>query len=90
MPDKLASARFFFNLVSNNEVIRDESGIDLFVGNDMPLHIARVLEELQQEGLFASAEYSGWQIEVSDCAGRTVLRLQLGASDSEWRPLPLH
>jgi hypothetical protein len=38
---------------------------------------ARALEELRQEGFFASGGWQGGQIEVADGAGRTILSFPL-------------
>jgi hypothetical protein len=59
-----ASTRFFFNLVSDTEVIWDEEGIVLL-----------------PEGLLASAEWQGWQMVITDCAGQTRLSVALGYPD---------
>jgi hypothetical protein len=75
----LASSRYFFNLVSDHEVIPDEDGIDLSAGILTPAVLA--MEELEKEDFFASGEWQGWRLQITDGAGRTVLIFPLGSSD---------
>jgi hypothetical protein len=89
-PEQLASSRFFFHLVSDAEVIRDEDGVTLSLHDGVLLCAARAIEDLRQEGFFAAGEWQGWQIEITDCTGRTVLRIPLGCSGVEQRPLAVH
>ena len=89
--DRPASARFFFNLVSDTEVIRDETGVDLSLQGDVVDHIIRALEDLYCDGSFASPAWKGWRMEVADCAGRTVLGFTLGGpiqDDGNVYPVP--
>jgi hypothetical protein len=79
--DALASGRFFFHLVLNGEVIRDEQGVMLSTEDGVLLCAARALEELRQEGFFASGGWQGGQIEVADSAGQTILSFPLGDPD---------
>jgi hypothetical protein len=80
-PEQLASSRFFFHLVSDAEVIRDEDGVTLSLHDSILLCAARAIEDLRQEGFFAAGEWQGWRIEITDCTGRTVLKVPLGCSD---------
>jgi hypothetical protein len=89
-PEQLASSRFFFHLVSDEEVIRDEDGVNLSLHDGVLLCAARALEELRQEGFFAAGVWQGWQIEITDDTGQTVLRVPLGGADKEPWPLALH
>lgn len=77
MPEGCVTARFFFNFVSDGEVIRDEKGVDLSMDGDVLTHIARAIGELQDDGLLVSVEWQGWQIEITDSAGQTVLSVPL-------------
>ena len=76
--EKLASARFFFNLVSDTETIHDEEGLDLPPEGDVAGQITRALEDLHQNGMLASAEWQGWQVVITDGAGQTLLSVALG------------
>ena len=76
-------ARFFFNLISDTEVIRDETGVDLLIEEDVVGHIACALMDLYRESLLASDEWAGWRMVVADDTGRTVLSLTLGGSIHE-------
>jgi hypothetical protein len=76
--ERLASARFFFNLVSDTEMIHDEEGLELPSEGDVVGHIAHALEDLYWDGSLASAEWEGWRIDVADCTGQTLLSAALG------------
>jgi hypothetical protein len=76
--EKPASARFFFNLVSDAEIIHDEEGVDLLQEADLVSHIARALKDLHQDGMLASAEWQGWQVVITDCSGQTLFSVALG------------
>jgi hypothetical protein len=76
--ERLASARFFFNLVSDTEMIHDEEGVDLPPEGDLVSHIARALEDLHQDGMLGSAEWQGWQVVITDCSGQTLFSAALG------------
>ena len=89
-PEQLASSRFFFHLVSDAEVIRDEEGITLSLHNGVLLCAARAIEDLRQEGFFAAGEWQGWQIEITDCTGRAILSVSLGDPDLEQSTFPMH
>ena len=89
--DRPASARFFFNLASGTEVIRDETGVNLSLEGDVVDHIARALEDLYCDGSLASPAWKGWRMEVADCAGQTVLSFTLGGpiqDDGNVCPVP--
>ncbi len=75
-----ASARFFFNFISDVEVINDETGVDLSTEGDVVGHIAHALEDLYRDSSFASAEWDGWRIVVTDWTGQPVLSMILGDS----------
>jgi hypothetical protein len=77
--ERLAAARFFFNLVSDTEMIHDEEGVDLQPQGDVVSHIARALEDLHQNGILGSAEWQGWQVVITDCSGQTLFSVALGS-----------
>lgn len=81
--ERPASARFFFNFISDAEVINDETGVDLSIEGDVVGHIARALEDHYQDSSFASAEWDGWRIVVADWTGQTVLSMILGGYSRE-------
>lgn len=76
--ERLASARFFFNLVSDAEIIHDEEGVDLPQEGDLVSYIARALKDLHQNGMLASDEWQGWQVVITDCSGQTLFSVALG------------
>jgi hypothetical protein len=88
--EALVSERFFFHLIFDGEVIRDEEGVMLSIEDGVLICAARALEELRQEGFFASGEWQGWQIEIANCAGQTILSFPLGDFNLERSPLSVH
>jgi hypothetical protein len=88
--ERLASARFFFNLVSETEMIHDEEGVDLPSEGDVVGHIARALEDLHQNDMLASAEWQGWQVVVTDYFGQTIFSVALGYPGLEGASSPLN
>jgi hypothetical protein len=88
--EMLVSERFFFHLVLDGEVIRDQEGVILSTEDGVLLCAAQALEELRQEGFFASGGWQEGQIEVTDCAGRTILSFPLGDPNLEQSPRCVH
>ena len=83
------SARYFFHLVSDHEVILDEEGIDLWNDEGTLFHIIRAADELIKESSTLD-EWQGWRLEVMDGTGRTALRIFLSDYNQEQSILPLH
>jgi hypothetical protein len=88
--ERLPSARFFFNLISDAEMIQDEKGIDLPLEGDLVSHIARALEELHQDEMLASAEWQGWKVVITDFSGQTLFSVALGDPSVECALCPLN
>lgn len=78
MSKKLTSAKFYFNLVSDREVISDDEGINLSTEGDVVSHVVRALEDLRQDGFLASPEWQGWKMVVTNCVGQTLVSVALG------------
>jgi hypothetical protein len=88
--ERLATDRFFFNLVSDAGTIDDEEGVDLPPEGDVVSHIARALEDLHQDGMLASPEWQGWQVVITDCSGQTLFSVALGCPSLECTFPPLN
>ncbi|EIM24412.1 DUF6894 family protein [Microvirga lotononidis] len=84
-----ASARYFFHLVSDHEVIPDEEGIDLWNEEGALLSVIRAANGLIKEGLM-SDEWQDWCLEVMDGTGRTILRISLSDFNQAQRIFSLH
>lgn len=89
-PEQLDSSRFFFHLVSDEEVILDEDGVNLSLHDGVLVCASRAIDELRQEGFFAAAAWHGWQIEITDSTGRTILRVPLDGGEVESCALAVH
>ena len=76
----VASSRYFFNLVSDHEVICDEEGINLSL-DDIPTCTLQAIAELKKEDPFSSRDWQGWQLEVIDSLGQIVLSFSLGHAE---------
>ena len=81
--ERPASSRFFFNLVSDTEVIPDETGVELSLEGDVVGNIAHALEDLCQDGSLAAIEWDGWRMIVNDGTSQPVLSIALGRSSQE-------
>jgi hypothetical protein len=88
--ERLASASFFFHLVSDTEMIHDEERLDLPPEDDVVGHITRALEDLRQNDMLASAEWQGWQVVVTDYLGQTIFSVALGYPYLEGASSPLN
>lgn len=88
--ERHASARFFFDLISETEIIHDEEGLKLPSEDDVVGHIARALEDLHKNGTLASAEWQGWQVVITDGSGQMLLSAALGYPSLECIPSSLH
>jgi hypothetical protein len=88
--ERLVSARFFFDLVSDTEVVHDEEGFDLPPDGDLVSHIARALKDLHQDGMLGSAEWQGWQVVITNGSGQTLFSAALGYSSLECTFFPLN
>ncbi|EIM26867.1 DUF6894 family protein [Microvirga lotononidis] len=84
-----ASARYFFHLVSDHEVIPDEEGIVLWSGEGAVFAIIRAANGLIKERLLLH-EWHGWRLEVTDGTGRTILRISLSDYNQEQSIFSLH
>ena len=69
--------RYYFNLTSGDEVIRDRDGIELSDIHSALLHAMKAVEELRAEDPSSSQEWKGWRLEIVDASGRLVHSLSL-------------
>jgi hypothetical protein len=58
-------------------MIHDEEGPDLPPEGDVMDPITRILEDLHQNGMLASAEGQGWQVGITDCSGHRLVSVAL-------------
>jgi hypothetical protein len=69
--------RFYFHLKNGDDVICDEDGI-LVSDIDAALIAAmEVIQELRDEDSVSAAEWQGWELEITDEAGRVIESLSL-------------
>ncbi len=80
-------ARYFFHLVSDDEVIPDEEGIDLWNDDGTLLHIIKAVNDLLREGLPLD-DWQGWRLEVMDGTGRLVVCIPLADLEGWHSRLP--
>jgi hypothetical protein len=83
----MVTLKYFFNLVSDGEVIPDEEGINVSYLDDALMQAVQAVEELRHEDLVSAGEWQGWWLEVTDDAGQIVLSVSLDHANSEQRPL---
>jgi hypothetical protein len=75
-----ASARYFFHLVSDHEVIPDQEGVDLLADERVLSHVVRAVDELVRDEP-SSDEWLGWRLEITDGAGQVILIIPLSRSN---------
>jgi hypothetical protein len=71
--------RFYFNLVRGREILEDEEGLEV-----ADLHLARTealqaLRELKRAEPAASANWTGWRLDVTDASGAVLGSINLDA-----------
>jgi hypothetical protein len=65
-------ARYFFHLYKGEEVIRDESGVELASLHDLRDAIVQSAREMLRNKELDASELEGWEVRVVDAAGRVV------------------
>jgi hypothetical protein len=85
-----ASGRFFLNLVSDAEIIRDVEGLILSSQDDLASNIERAVTELAQEGDLGPEDLEGWRMLVTDAMGRPVWSVTLGDPSQSRQPTRLN
>jgi hypothetical protein len=71
------SARYFFHLYKGEEVIRDESGIELDLLHDLHDAIVASAREMLRNKELDTSDLEGWEVRVVDAAGTVVLAFPL-------------
>jgi aryl-alcohol dehydrogenase-like predicted oxidoreductase len=67
----------YFHLVHAHERILDETGIEVSDLDAAHYQAMKAIQELRQEGEADAVDWSGWQLEVADEAGRILLSIPL-------------
>ena len=80
------SGRYFFHLVSPHEVIPDEEGVDMSIGDEALSQILQAVNEFIKEALSCD-EWQGWSLEITDGIGSMVLSIPLTDFDQTRSPL---
>jgi hypothetical protein len=83
------SAKYFFHLASDRGVIPDEEGVSLWTDEGILVHIVQTVDEVLKRTLTLE-DRQGWQLEVTDDAGRRVMSISLTDFDAKRSLLPLH
>ena len=73
--------RCYFHLVNDQELLADPYGIQVVDLAMAHAEALRVIEELLQEDPVLEQDLSGWNLLVTDSAGKTLLSLPLAESE---------
>ncbi len=80
-----ANMRCFFNLLSAQDVILDEEGIEVANGTELHAEVATALDELRMEEPSLARDWKGWRLEITDPSGRVLFKIRLDPT----RPEPI-
>jgi dissimilatory sulfite reductase (desulfoviridin) alpha/beta subunit len=76
--------RFYFNLLSIDEKIVDEEGVEARNIDEAIAQALKAIEELKGEDGTDIGDWGSWSLEVTDAQGTILCSINLG------RPLNLH
>ena len=73
--------RFYFHVWRGGQLTPDDDGALLPTLGAAARRAERMASDILAESEAASSDLSGWDIEVTDAAGRTVLAVPVGRAD---------
>jgi hypothetical protein len=72
-----STARYFLHLCNGEQVLRDESGVELSAVDHLRDIFVQTAREMQREEELNLSEFDGWQVLVADATGMIVERFRL-------------
>lgn len=76
-PASGSAARYFFHLCNGEQMLRDESGVELSAVDHLRDIFVQTAGEMQREAKLNLPELDGWQVLVADATGMIVQRFRL-------------
>ena len=76
LPAGPRSARYFFHLYKGEEVIPDETGVELDSVRNLRDVFVQTAREMLHDEEFAS-EFEGWEVRVLDVTGSVVAKFRI-------------
>ena len=70
-------ARMFFHLRKGADVILDKVGVEVGEVNQVRDALVKSVQEMQREQDLEMSELQGWELQVVDTAGATVMTVRL-------------
>jgi hypothetical protein len=70
-------ARLYFHLTNGNEVIRDETGIEIDDWQSAGREADAVIAEMRRLGDFTAQEWTGWRFEITTESGVVLTSIGL-------------
>jgi hypothetical protein len=70
--------RCYFHLVSCDDVILDDTGVEVVDLASAEAEARKAIQELRQEDEEPDDLWAGWQLNVTDAVGRVLLSIPLG------------
>jgi hypothetical protein len=71
--------RVYFHLVSRDDVVLDDTGIDVSDVAAAQGEAVRAIQELRQDADLSPEEWSGWQLEAMDVNSKILFSIPLDA-----------
>jgi hypothetical protein len=78
LPGRARSARYFFHLYKDGEVISDERGVELDSVRDLRDVFVQTAREMLRNEELDTSELEGWEVRVLDVTGSVVATFRIG------------
>jgi hypothetical protein len=72
--------RFYFHLVGPSGAIPDDTGLEARSLEVAEAESRQAIQEIRDEGMFASDDWQGWQLEITDASHHVLLTIPLDQS----------
>ncbi len=69
--------RVYFHLVSREDVVRDDTGIDVADVEAAQQEAVRAINELRQDADLSPEDWGGWRLEAVDADGNVLFTIPL-------------
>ena len=73
------SLRCFFHLINGDEVLRDETGVEVESATEARTEALKVIDELRREDRRIQQSWNGWRLRIVDETDRVLATIRLNA-----------
>lgn len=88
--DSLARAKFYFHLISDCNIVRDNIGVHLSTHDGVFTAVSAAIEHLMTEDWLSLGDWYAVQIEVFDCHGHPLTSFVIRRPDCKRGSMSLH